>query len=120
MSVISWICHILNMQNANVNFLKALLTPVSVKVFYSLGWVAKRIFTTFWSSIYERFKENSKTKIKKMVHMLLLQSNSPANIYMFKVNNRNTTKRCEICPKLTIKTPEQRQLCHSGVLIVNI
>ena len=52
--------------------------------------------------------------------MLLLQSNSPANIYMFKVNNRNTTKRCEICPKLTIKTPEQRQLCHSGVLIVNI
>ena len=25
----------------------------------------------------------------------------PANIYMFKVNDRNTVKRCEICPKLT-------------------
>ena len=24
-------------------------------------------------------------------------------------NNRNTTKRCEICSKLTKKTPEQRQ-----------
>ena len=27
-----------------------------------------------------------------------------ANIYLFKVNNRNTRKRCEICSKLTIKT----------------
>ena len=30
----------------------------------------------------------------------------PANIYVLKVNNRNTRKRCEICSKLTIKTPE--------------
>ena len=28
----------------------------------------------------------------------------PANIYLLKVNNRNTRKRCEICSKLTIKT----------------
>ena len=25
---------------------------------------------------------------------------------MFKVNNRNTTTRCEICSRLTIKTPD--------------
>ena len=25
----------------------------------------------------------------------------PANIYLFKINTRNTRKRCEICPKLT-------------------
>ena len=31
---------------------------------------------------------------------------------MFKVNNRNTRKRCEICSKLIIKTPE-------GIFIVN-
>ena len=37
-----------------------------------------------------------------------------ANIYLFKVNNRNTRKICEICLKLTIKTPERR----SGVFIV--
>ena len=30
-----------------------------------------------------------------------------ANIYLFKVNNRNTKKRCEICSELTIKTPER-------------
>ena len=29
-----------------------------------------------------------------------------ANICLFKINNRNTTKKCEICSKLTIKTPE--------------
>ena len=32
----------------------------------------------------------------------------PANIYLFKFSSRNTRKRCEICPKLTIKTPERR------------
>ena len=38
----------------------------------------------------------------------------PANINLFKVNNRNTRKRCEICSKLTIKTRPR-----SGVFIVN-
>ena len=29
----------------------------------------------------------------------------PAGNYIFKVNNRNTRARCEICSKLMIKTP---------------
>ena len=41
---------------------------------------------------------------------------APAGNYMLKVNNRNTRTRCEICSKLTIKTPEQR---HCSVSIVN-
>ena len=45
-------------------------------------------------------------------HCTLLQKNSnnnnPAGNCMFKVNNRNTRTRCEICSKLTIKTPERR------------
>ena len=32
-----------------------------------------------------------------------------AEIYLFKVNDRNTRKRCDICSKLTIKAPERRQ-----------
>ena len=32
----------------------------------------------------------------------------PANIYLFKVNNRNSRKRREICSKLSITTPERR------------
>ena len=43
----------------------------------------------------------------------------PAGNYMFKVNNRNTKKRCEICSKLPIKASERRQWRRSGVFIVN-
>ena len=43
----------------------------------------------------------------------------PASIYLFKVNNRNTRARCEICSKLKIKTSERRQWRRSGVFIVN-
>ena len=42
-----------------------------------------------------------------------------ANIYLFKVNNRNTRKRCETCSKLTIKTPERCHSSRSVVFIVN-
>ena len=33
-------------------------------------------------------------------------SDDPAGNYMFKVNIRSTRTRCEICSKLTIKTPD--------------
>ena len=38
----------------------------------------------------------------------------PAGIYLLKVNDRNTRTKCEICSKLTIKTPVRRQLRLSG------
>ena len=49
----------------------------------------------------------------------ILTANIPIGIYRLKVNNSNTRKRCEICSKLTIKTPERRHWCRSGVFIVN-
>ena len=52
-------------------------------------------------------------KKREPIHRTMLL---PANIYLFEVNNRNTRKMCEICSKLTIKTPERRP---SGVFIVN-
>ena len=33
----------------------------------------------------------------------------PANIYLYKVNNRSSRKRCETCSTLAIKTLERRQ-----------
>ena len=45
---------------------------------------------------------------------------NPAKNYLFKVSNRNSRKRCEICTKLTIKTPERRHWRRSGIFIVNI
>ena len=50
---------------------------------------------------------------------LSLALTTPANIYLFKVNNRNTRERCEICLKLTIKTPERRFTPFSTVSIVD-
>ena len=43
-------------------------------------------------------------------HLLIKDGHTPVpvDIYLLKVNNRNTRTRCEICSKLTIKTPERR------------
>ena len=44
----------------------------------------------------------------------------PANSYLFKVNNRNTRKKCKGCSNLTIKTPERRHhWFHSSIFVVN-
>ena len=61
------------------------------------------------------------TRVAFMVHynIRVLTNSIPADNYMFKVNNRNTRTRCEICSKLTIKTPEGRHWRRSGVFSVN-
>ena len=38
----------------------------------------------------------------------------PAKFYLFKVNNRNTRTRCQICSKLTIKTVTHFALYYIG------
>ena len=43
-----------------------------------------------------------------------IPSHAQHAIYMFRVNNRNTRTRCEMCLKLTKKPPEWRQWRHSG------
>ena len=48
-----------------------------------------------------------------------LENKYLVGIELLKVNNRNFRARCEICSKLTIKTPERRQERRSGVFIVN-
>ena len=54
-----------------------------------------------------------------MIFLWMDRSPYPVGIYLFKVNNRDTRTRYEICSKLTIKTPERRQWRRSGVFIVN-
>ena len=39
--------------------------------------------------------------------------------YMLKINNNNTRKSSEICPKLKIKAQDERHWRRSGVLILN-
>ena len=54
-----------------------------------------------------------------IVQLIMMIRDFPAGNYMFKVNNRIIRRKCEICSKLTIKTPERRQWRLSGVFIVN-
>ena len=44
---------------------------------------------------------------------------NPAGHYLFKVNNRNTRTKCEICSNLKMKTSELRQWRRFGVFVVN-
>ena len=48
--------------------------------------------------------------IPKQFHIVISHNCNPYvfDIYLLKVNNRNTRIRCEICSKLTIKTPARR------------
>ena len=57
--------------------------------------------------------------LKLLFTKLALYETFPASNYIIKVKNRNTKTRCEICSKLTIKTPERRQWRHFAVFIVN-
>ena len=57
--------------------------------------------------------------ISNQIIILELSYHYPADIYLLKVNNRNSRTRCEICSKLTIKIPERRQWRRSGIFIVN-
>ena len=47
----------------------------------------------------------AKTFLYTMAMLIYLASTNPANIYLLKVNNRNTKKRCKICSNVTLKNP---------------
>ena len=47
-------------------------------------------------------------------------NDSPANIYLFKINNRNTRKRRVIIAKLTMKAPEHDVVLAPLLLTLNI
>ena len=50
-------------------------------------------------------------------YLLTKEETNPTDIYLFKVTNINTRRKCELCLKLMIKTPERRR---SDVFIVNM
>ena len=50
-----------------------------------------------------------KVTLLKTEKVAAIKGNVEKVANLFKVNNRNTRIRCEICSKLAIKTPERRQ-----------
>ena len=63
-----------------------------------------------WQTLYSLFVK----RCKKTNWSELFCNHFPAGIYLFKVNNKITRTWCEICSKLTIKTPKRRQ-CRRSV-----
>ena len=58
--------------------------------------------TFYWVTTRNRIvKSHFKINIKETREYV------PASIYLIKINNRNTRKRCEVCLKLTMKIPER-------------
>ena len=53
------------------------------------------------------------------IKTFLMSLGIPPNIYLFKINKRNTRKRYERCSKLAIKTPERHYWHYFGVFIFN-
>ena len=63
-------------------------------------------------------KATTVSSLKNSFEWLLLNLVNKVDIYLFKVNNRNTRVRCEICSKLIIKIKEQRQWRPSSVFVI--
>ena len=68
------------------------------------------LYTVHW--LHLRWKNRQQWNI-------LEHSSNKYPSIQFKVNNRNTRKRYEICSKLTIMTQERHHWRHSGGFIVN-
>ena len=67
--------------------------------------------------LYDRDLRHERVNFKLRNKRGLKYSQILANIYLFKVSDKNTRKRYEIFSKLTIKKPERRNSC---VFIVNL
>ena len=88
----------LNPFTSNAPFLYPLKTSENRKVFWCFQRVEKGCIGNEWVNF--------------------VMSTFQASKYMFKINNRNTRARYEICSKLTIKTSERGFWPCSGVLLL--
>ena len=95
----------------------------SFNIQFSYAWIksARRMLNTVFPVVLETVREKSATGkgYVKFRFQAILGKAFTSNIYLFKVDNRDTRKKHKICSKLTIKTPEQRQ-GHVFLLTFNI
>ena len=90
---------------SNIQHLYILIKKEHQHFFLRIFWdFQDDVFVTSLASTkyFEQFNPFPKQKLFRQIAAKF----PPVGIYMFKVNNRNTRTRCEICSKLTIKTPE--------------
>ena len=102
----------------HIIFWKSLMRSFRGSCLFCLKW--RRLFKDvskldyFW----HLKNRNSSHKQEKKHHPIVFIYFS-AGKYLFKVNNRNTRARCEICSKFTIKIPQRRHWRRFSVFFVN-
>ena len=84
----------------NISYRKLLYPPKRKLIPFIITAIASLIILIFIVVAVTRYSSTSPPSTS------LVKQAIPVYNYMFKVNNRNTRTRCEICSKLTIKIPE--------------
>ena len=105
------------------NYTAGLLTIIALTFCTNWRWWSEilTMLTTYTKVIFTWFcsyneSRNWLSDLKAITPLLMIlvrkiftdTITNPVGNYMFKVNNRNTRRRCEIYSKLTIKIPERR------------
>ena len=101
-----------NNKIADITMLLFFLIKLIISIFLML--LRKGLFTCFFilnNMLLKGYDVESKE--------IFSGRSNPVGIYLLKVSNRNIREMCEICSKLTIKTPGRRQWRCFGVFIVN-
>ena len=80
-------------------------------LFSSVSYILTLVQVVFWDS--------RGLKIVLISNAFIFRPGFFTQICLFKFNIKNIRKRCEICSRLTIKTPKRRHWPRSGVFIVN-
>ena len=71
-----------------------------------------------FSLLFSAEKLDLNVSIRVANKVSIKKNSNPAKNYMFKVSNKNTRTRCEICSKLAIKTPERQQWQRSSLFLI--
>ena len=76
----------------------------SLKILRSIRWILCNVKETFFKKLGRkiwRFSMHVKHK-----SLIFVMKKKLVNNYMFEIDIKNTRTRCEICSKITIKTPK--------------
>ena len=96
---------------------RSILAAISVK---NYDITNNHVIMRFSKTLLDSPAESSEDRITGLLQRKNgIEYMHPANIYLFNTKNRNIRKRCEICSKLTIKTPDRRLWHCSGIFIIN-
>ena len=115
----------------NMLFLRGLISVLLFKIWHpfrnkeNVKWNLPLLLNIIINKL-QNFKDQLYVTVSIITYRVIYLSRSelipaiPASFhYLLRINDRNTITRCQICSKLTIKTPKGRQWRRSSVFMVS-